>query len=166
MFTCPMCKKKLRGVEEECPGCRTDVKLLRDYIQELRDGLVQGEAHTRAGQLGEAIWAYLGVLEVDPDNATARRQVGQVVTAVRQFDKTAPGRREAKRLQRQTSFRRFMAHLGENGDGGGWVGSAFWFILVVAALVFGFVLGQLSCSKHGTVKDQQEEKSSNTMDGK
>jgi hypothetical protein len=33
------------------------------------------------------------VLEVDPDNALARRQVGQVATAVRQFDRTAPGRR-------------------------------------------------------------------------
>jgi hypothetical protein len=157
MLTCPMCKKKLRGVEKECPGCRTDVSLLRDYVQELRDGLVQAEAHTRAGQLGEAIWAYLAVLEVDPDNAAARRQVGQVATAVRQFDKEAPGRRFAKRLQKQTRFRRFMANLQDEGDVSGWISGLFWFILVVCALVFGFILGQMNTHKPAAAPDKTEQ---------
>jgi len=136
-----MCKKKLRGIDKECPGCRTDVSLLHDYVQELRDGLVQAEAHTRAGQLGEAIWAYLSVLEVDPDNATARRQVGTVVTAVRQFDNESPGRRFAKRLQKQTRFRRFMANLNDEGDLSGWFSGLFWFICALVIFVVGYIMG-------------------------
>jgi hypothetical protein len=54
---------------------------------------------TRDGQLGEAVWAYLEVLEVDPDNSQARRQVGRVATAVRQFDQTAPARKWQMRLR-------------------------------------------------------------------
>jgi hypothetical protein len=38
------------------------------------------------------------VLDVDPDNATARKQVSQVVTAVRQFDHLTPGRRWTNNL--------------------------------------------------------------------
>ena len=38
------------------------------------------------------------MLEVDPDNPEARKQIGQVVTAVRQFDTTIPGRRWANGL--------------------------------------------------------------------
>jgi hypothetical protein len=38
------------------------------------------------------------VLEVDPDNSTARKQIAQVVTAVRQFDSVMPGRRWANNL--------------------------------------------------------------------
>src|SRR5262249_41920797 len=82
MLTCPMCKKKLRGLEKECVNCKTDVSLLVDYVENLQEGLVRAEALTKAGELGEAVWAYLEVLEVDPDNTTAKRQVGQVVTAV------------------------------------------------------------------------------------
>src|SRR5262245_57225802 len=100
MLSCPMCRKKLRGTEQECANCKTDVSLLVQYVENLREGLVQAEAYTRRGELGEAMWAYLSVLEVDPDNATARRQVGKVVTAVRQFDQTAPGRRWLKKLRK------------------------------------------------------------------
>ena len=82
MLNCPMCKKPLRGEEKECPNCKTDVSLLVAYVANLRQGLSQAEALTRSGDLGEAVWAYLAVLEVDPDNAAARRQVGKVVTAV------------------------------------------------------------------------------------
>jgi hypothetical protein len=140
MLTCPMCKKKLRGLERECLNCRTDVSLLVDYVENLREGLAQAEAQTRAGELGEAVWSYLTVLEVDPDNATARKQVGKVVTAVRQFDQTAPGRRWLKRLQKQTRFRRWMAKWNE-GEGSGMVSGFLWFLLVFSALLIGYVLG-------------------------
>src|SRR3954470_11128975 len=145
MITCPMCKKKLTTAAppKECPFCKCDISLLVDYVQHLREGLVQADAYTRAGELGEAVWAYLEVLELDPDNTTARRQVGKVVTAVRQFDQTAPGRRFLKRLQKQTRFRRWMARMNEDGELSGWFSSLGWFILIVGALVLGFVLGQM-----------------------
>src|SRR5439155_115336 len=81
-----------------------------------------------AAELGQAVWAYLEVLEVDPDNAAARRQVGQVATAVRQFDKTAPGRRWALGLP----WRR-------RGEGTG-SGLAVWvkLILIIVALMLAF----------------------------
>jgi hypothetical protein len=140
MLTCPMCKKKLRGMERECPNCRTDVSLLIDYVENLREGLTQAEAHTRAGQLGDAVWAYLTVLEIDPDNTTARRQVGKVATAVRQFDQTAPGRVWFKRLKKQKRFQRWMANV--NGDGESWLNSLLWFLLVFIALVIGYYIGK------------------------
>src|SRR5579872_7039025 len=99
MITCPMCKKKLRGLEKECGNCKTDVSLLVDYVGNLQEGLVRAELLTKSGELGEAVWVYLEVLEVDPDNATARRQVGQVVTAVRQFDLMPPSKRLLRRMR-------------------------------------------------------------------
>src|SRR5215471_5673212 len=116
MLTCPMCKKKLRGLEKECLNCRTDVSLLVHYVEDLREGLAQAEALTRAGELGEAVWAYLAVLEVDPDNATARRQVGQVATAVRQFDVEGLGRRWGNRVRRKAKRRQWFS--GGSGEGG------------------------------------------------
>jgi hypothetical protein len=139
MLTCPMCKKQLRGLEKECLNCRTDVSLLVDYVENLRDGLAQAEALTRAGELGDAVWAYLAVLEVDPDNAQARRQVGKVATAVRQFDRTAPGRRWLRALQKQTRFRRWLAHWSE-GEGGV-LSSFLWFIVVLGAFLLGYYIG-------------------------
>ena len=142
MLTCPMCKKKLRGLEKECLNCRTDVSLLVHYVEDLRDGLSQAEALTRAGELGEAVWAYLAVLEVDPDNATARRQVGKVATAVRQFDSTAPGRRWLKKLQKRTRFRRFMANWNPEGEAShSLLGGLLWFLLIFGALMVGYILG-------------------------
>jgi hypothetical protein len=70
-----------------------DLDLLVDYVSHLEGGLVRADNLTRAGELGQAVWAYMEVLEVDPDNPTARHQVNQVASAVRQFDRTAPGRR-------------------------------------------------------------------------
>jgi hypothetical protein len=136
-----MCKKRLNGLEKECTKCQTDVSLLVNYVENLQDGLVRADALTKQGELGEAVWAYLEVLEVDPDNATARRQVGQVVTAVRQFDKAAPGRRWLKQLQRKTRFRRWAAGLKNNGDAPVWVGGTIWFAIVLGALILGYFLG-------------------------
>src|SRR6266566_4761933 len=98
MPQCPQCTKPLRELVRRCPTCQADLGLLLDYVSHLSGGLERAENLTRAGELGQAVWAYLEVLEVDPDNAAARRQVTQVATAVRQFDFTAPGRRWAQGL--------------------------------------------------------------------
>jgi hypothetical protein len=140
MLTCPMCKKRLPGMDKKCANCKTDVSLLVDYVENLRDGLKRAEQLTKKGELGDAVWEYLEVLEVDPDNSTARRQVGKVATAVRQFDQTAPGRRWQKKLQRQTAWRRMLANWSSDGDGG-WIANVFWPIVVVLALVVGYFLG-------------------------
>ncbi len=145
MLTCPMCKKKLPGMDKKCTNCKTDVSLLVDYVENLRDGLQRAQTLTKQGELGDAVWEYLEVLEVDPDNSTARRQVGKVATAVRQFDQTAPGRRWQKKLQRQTAFRRWMANHW-SGDGDGW-GTAVWFVLLVCAMVIGYFIGQWVTSR-------------------
>jgi len=108
MLTCPMCKKVLPDQVQQCPRCGTDLSLLNDYVSHLHDGLARAETLTRQGELGEAVWAYLEVLEVDPGNATARRQVGKVATAVRNFDKCAPGRRWLERLGRQARLRFYL----------------------------------------------------------
>lgn len=93
MPQCPQCNKPLRELVRRCPSCQADLDLLVDYVSHLAGGLERAENLTRAGELGQAVWEYLAILEVDPDNAAARKQVGQVVTAVRQFDVEAPGRR-------------------------------------------------------------------------
>jgi hypothetical protein len=137
MLTCPMCKKNLPGMDKKCVNCKTDVSLLVDYVENLRDGLKRAERLTKQGALGDAVWEYLEVLEVDPDNATARKQVGKVATAVRQFDQTAPGRRWQKKMQRQNAFRRMFANWGEEG---GW-GNIFWPIVVICAMVIAYFIG-------------------------
>lgn len=108
MLTCPMCKKSLADATRHCPRCSTDLTLLVDYVKHQEEGLARAERLTRAGQLGDAVWAYLEVLEVDPENAAARKQVGQVVTAVRQFDRAAPGRRWLEKLRKREQFRRWL----------------------------------------------------------
>jgi hypothetical protein len=141
MLTCPMCKKRLRGLEKECLNCKADVSLLVSYVENLREGLTRAEGFTRAGKLGEAVWAYLEVLEVDPDNATARKQVGSVATAVRQFDETAPGRRWLTKLHKQKRFRRWMAAWSEDDNSAGWLGAGLWFIVVLGAMLVGYMIG-------------------------
>ncbi|MBI1833132.1 MAG: hypothetical protein HYR84_16955 [Planctomycetes bacterium] len=95
MPTCPQCSKPLREITRRCPSCQADLDLLVDYVSHLQGGLERAENLVKAGELGQAVWAYLEVLEVDPDNPTARKQIGQIVTAVRQFDSIMPGRRWA-----------------------------------------------------------------------
>ena len=92
MLMCPMCQKVLTEWTRECPRCRADLSILVSYADHLQQGLARADALTRQGELGEAVWAYLEVLEVDPDNDAARRQVARVATAVRQFDRVAVSR--------------------------------------------------------------------------
>src|SRR5947209_15723090 len=98
MAQCPQCGKKLVELTQRCPTCQADLGLLLDYVSHLSGGLERAENLVKAGELGQAIWAYLEVLEVDPDNPVARKQISQVVTAIRQFDTIMPGRRFAHGL--------------------------------------------------------------------
>ena len=98
MPKCPQCSKPLRDLVRRCPTCQADLDLLVDFVSHLQGGLQRAENLTRAGELGEAVWAYLEVLETEPDNAPARKQIARVVTAVRQFDLSTPARRMAAGL--------------------------------------------------------------------
>ena len=63
MLTCPMCKKKLRRLEKECLNCRTDVSLLVNYVEDLRDGVAQAEAlnaRRRVGRSGMGVSGRVG----------------------------------------------------------------------------------------------------------
>jgi hypothetical protein len=130
MPQCPQCTKPLTELSRECPHCRADLDLLVAYVSGLQSGLEKAEALTRAGELDQAVWAYLSVLEVDPDNPTARRQVSRVATAVRQFDRTAPGRRWLARLR------------GEDDEGGPvWLAWLLRAVLVLVLVGGAFLLG-------------------------
>src|SRR5262245_57340563 len=98
MPACPQCSKPLRDLARRCPSCQADLDLLVDFVSHLQGGLKRSENSTRAGERGEAVWAYLEVLETEPDNGPARRQIARVVTAVRQFDHSTPARRIAAGL--------------------------------------------------------------------
>jgi hypothetical protein len=141
MLTCPMCKKSVRLESRECPTCRSDLSLLADYVDHLEVGLARAEELARAGELGEAVWAYLAVLEVDPDNPEAKRQVGQVAAAVRQFDRIAQGRRWLDKLHRRARFRHWADSWGRDGSGLFWVAFVVGIALVFAALAAGWTLG-------------------------
>jgi hypothetical protein len=131
-----MCKKTLPEDTPKCPRCSTDLSLLTEYVEHLHDGVARADALTRQGQLGEAVWAYLEVLEVDPDNAVARRQVGRVTTAVREFDRAAPGRRWLRRVGREARFRYWFRTWSRTSTGV-WMVS----IIVLAAIAIFFALG-------------------------
>jgi hypothetical protein len=141
MLTCPLCKREIAEDVRECPRCRADLSLLVDYVEHLQDGLSSAEARTRAGDLEGAVWAYLEVLEVDPDNAVARRQVARVASAVRQFDRIASGKRWLSRLHRQARFRRWLAAWSEQSRVGVRQTAVALFVLL---LVFaaGYALGR------------------------
>ena len=134
MPVCPQCTKPLPELTRRCPSCMADLDLLVEYVNQLERGLERADLATRAGQLDEAVWAYLAVLEVDPDNATARRQVSRVATAVRQFDRTAPGRRWLSQVR------------GEDEDSPAnrlarWLRNAFVVVVVLLAFALGYGLG-------------------------
>ena len=95
MPACPQCNKPLRELVRRCPTCQADLDLLVDYVSHLSGGLERADNLAKAGEFGEAVWAYLEVLETDPDNGPARKQIGRVVTAVRKFDLSTPARRVA-----------------------------------------------------------------------
>jgi hypothetical protein len=136
-----MCDKAVPEHDKVCGKCGTDVSLLVNYVGDLEEGLRHADTLTRRGELGDAVWKYLEVLEIDPDNATARRQVGRVATAVRQFDAKAPGRRWFKKLQKQNRWRRWLSNANSDSDLTGWLTNVFWVILVLSALVFGYLWG-------------------------
>ncbi len=159
MLICPMCKKMLVERARECPRCRADLSILVDYVGELQEGLARADACTRTGELGEAVWAYLQVLEVDPDNAVARRQVNRVATAVRQFDRVAIGRRWLDRLRRQARFRRWMASWQEEVSAIGWLGVAAILLLVLAAFFAGYSLGRHAEQQSGSPEATAVDKS-------
>ena len=133
MLQCPQCTKPLRELVRRCPSCQADLDLLVDYVSHLQGGLERAANLVRAGELGQAVWAYLEVLEVDPDNAAARRQVTQVATAVRQFDYSVPGRRWAQNLPPLPPTREGVP---------AWLRWALIGTAVVLAFSAGFVLGQ------------------------
>lgn len=141
MLTCPMCKKALAGLDRQCPTCRTDLSLLMDYVEHLDGGLQRAREQARSGELGQAVWSYLSVLEVDPDNQEARRQVSQVAAAVRQFDRAAPGRRWLHRLRRQARFRQWMAAWQQESSLTRWLLGLAVVLLLLAALLAGYLLG-------------------------
>jgi hypothetical protein len=130
MPVCPQCTKPLAALTKRCPSCMADLDLLVEYVSQLEEGAKRAEMLTRAGELDLTVWAYLEVLEVDPDHAAARRQVGRVATAVRQFDRTAPGRR-------------WLSHVrGEDGDdAAGRVARALRIAFIGLLLVLAFLLG-------------------------
>ena len=97
MLTCPNCKKELAPATTPCPRCRADLTLLVDYMDNVDEQLSKADSAMKSGELGSAVWAYLNVLETDPENPIARRQVLSVATAIRQFD-------EAKRTGMRLIF--------------------------------------------------------------
>jgi hypothetical protein len=152
MLNCPMCKKAVPENSRFCPRCSTDLSLLSDYVNHLHVGLERAEDLTRQGQLGEAVWAYLEVLEVDPENSTARKQVGAVATAVRQFDRAAPGRRWLDKLRRQARFRRWL----DAWDAQRSLRATAVVVAGVALLVGTFILGYY-CGSTRHVEDSSQQ---------
>jgi hypothetical protein len=135
--TCPnpSCNKPLPALSRTCSFCQADLSLLVEYVDQLDDALARAEQWTRGGALAKAMWAYLEVLEIDPDNARARAQVGQVATAVRVFDQVAPGRRWRERLRGKHSL------SGEDAGLPGWLKAGLLVVLLLAAFILGYQWG-------------------------
>ena len=95
MPACPQCNREYNVLAKECPSCKADLTLLVDHTKQLELGLEKADEWTRTGELGRATWAYLAVLEVDPNNPKARKQISRIATAVRQFDTSTSKQRWA-----------------------------------------------------------------------
>ena len=134
MPSCPQCNKQLRELVRRCPTCQADLDLLVDYVSHLEGGLQRADNLAKAGELGEAVWAYLEVLETDPDNAPARRQIGRVIAAVRKFDLSTPARRVALGLppQEPRGFWKYLPSTEKLLAGA---------VLLLVGLVIGLMLG-------------------------
>lgn len=154
MLTCPMCKKSLADETRHCPRCGTDLSLLVDYVEHQEEGVARAQQLTLEGQLGEAVWAYLEVLEVDPENAEARRQVGRIVTAVRHFDGAAPGRRWLDRLRQRERFRRWLEGAGEKK----WLRISLKALILALLLAAAFVAGYHMGSRHQPAEQGWDER--------
>ena len=133
MPSCPQCNKPLPALVRCCPSCRANLDLLVDYVDGLRSGLDHAEKLTRQGELGQAVWAYLSVLEIDPDNAVARRQVADVAMAVRHFG-------TATRTHRGLS-----RYWSRSGNTARWL----WVGLVGLLVLIAFGLGYTLASRTG-----------------
>jgi hypothetical protein len=131
---CPQCNKPLADLTRICNFCKADLELLVDYVRNLQGGLERADQLTRAGALGKAVWEYLAVLEVDPDNPAARRQVGQVATAVRQFDSMSPRRRW---LRARRGWGDLLAELSPSLL----LEIGLWLLLMLAAFSVGYYVG-------------------------
>ena len=162
MLTCPMCKKGVREDHRECPTCRTDLGLLVDYLADLDGTLEKADEYTRRGELGQAVLAYLQVLEVDPDNPEAKRQIAQVVTAVRQFDEVMPGRRWVDRLRKQAKIRKLKEDIVDVTPRG-WAVLAGGLILMAVMLLVGFGWGLGFQSPSGAPSTKPGEKQTEKM---
>lgn len=144
-MNCPLCKRQVPAGARECPQCRADLTLLVDLVDHVGKGLVRAEQLTREGRLGEAVWLYMEVLEADPDNRTARKQVGQVVTAVREFDRVSPARAWKRRLARQGQSRKMAARIRQALQIDGRM------VLVSLALLTALILGYCLGSRHAAI---------------
>jgi hypothetical protein len=144
MLICPMCKKEVAESASACPRCRTDLSILKTYLGDLESGLERAQSLTRAGELGEAVFAYLEVLEVDPDNEQARKQVGRVASAVRQFDRVAVGRRWLRWVQRRAHLHHWLRSLRARVPNSWRL--AQMLLLVTIGFILGYLLGSLSAT--------------------
>ncbi|MCI0455755.1 MAG: hypothetical protein L0Z62_02080 [Gemmataceae bacterium] len=133
MPRCPQCTKPLAEITKRCPSCMADLDLLVDYVNQLDSGLDEAERRTRAGDLEGAVWKYLEVLEVDPDNAAARKQVARVATVVRVFDREAPGRRWLAQVRGEED--EVAARIAR------WLRNAFIVMLILLAFWLGYQMG-------------------------
>jgi hypothetical protein len=97
MLSCPQCKKTHFELLRQCPTCQADLSLLADFLVGVQNGLNRAETHVRNGELGQAVRAYLDVLEIDPENATARSRMAEWARAVRHFDRPSRQRRRHRR---------------------------------------------------------------------
>jgi hypothetical protein len=136
------------SLSRQCPSCRAELDLLVDYVNDLQGSLYRAEQLTRSGELGQAVWAYLEVLEVDPDNAAARHQVGQIATAVRQFDRTMPGRLWAQGLPAS----------GYAAGPGAWLKGLVIGLVVVFAFSIGFFVARSTPEMAGTPAPDTQKK--------